>query len=115
MELTDRAVGTASPDVVREPSVTSKLCPHTALSHSRDIASGPTTVEQGRFQKKIKGSSFVGMAATPLKALPSCYRVKRTNYRVLDIHVKFAKQSTHYLILFQELESNKKNLSSEKG
>ena len=32
---------------------------------------------QGRFQEKIKGSSFVGMAATPLKSLPSCYRVKR--------------------------------------
>ena len=37
------------------------------------------------------------------------------SYRVLDMHVKFAKQFTHYLILFQELESNKKKLSSEKG
>ena len=33
--------------------------------------------KQGRFQKKIKGSSFVGVAATPLKPHPSCYRVKR--------------------------------------
>ena len=32
---------------------------------------------QGRFQKEIKGSSFVGVAATPLKPLPSYYRVKR--------------------------------------
>ena len=31
----------------------------------------------GRFQKKIKGSSSVGVAATPLKPLSSCYRVKR--------------------------------------
>ena len=45
MELTDRTVGTASPVVVGECSFTSKLCPHTALRHSRDIASGPTTVE----------------------------------------------------------------------
>ena len=65
--------------------------------------------KQGRFQKKIKGSSFVGVAATPLKPLPSFYRVKwRGAHRVLDMHVKFAKQFTHYLILFQELESNKK-------
>ena len=26
------------------------------------------------------------------------------------MHVKFAKQFTHYLILFQELESNKKKI-----
>ena len=32
------------------------------------------------------------------------------------MHVKFAKQFTHHLILFQELESNKKIFfSSEKG
>ena len=31
------------------------------------------------------------------------------------MHVKFAKQFIHYLILFQELESNKKSLVSEKG
>ena len=36
-----------------------------------------SSVIQGRFQKKIKGSSFMGVAATPLKPLPSCYRVKR--------------------------------------
>ena len=60
--------------------------------------------------EKIKGSSFVGVAATPLNSLPSCYCVKQrgTSYRVLDMHVRFAKQFTHYLILFQELESNKK-------
>ena len=32
---------------------------------------------RGGFRKKIKGSSFVGVAATPLKPLPSCYRVKQ--------------------------------------
>ena len=32
---------------------------------------------QGRFQKKIKGSSSVGEAATPPMPFPSCYRVKR--------------------------------------
>ena len=31
------------------------------------------------------------------------------------MHVKFAKQFTHYLILFRELESNKKSMSSEEG
>ena len=31
----------------------------------------------GAVLEKIKGNSFVGMAATPLKPLPSCYRVKR--------------------------------------
>ena len=78
---------------------------------------------QGRFQKKIKGSSFVGVAATPLKPLPSCYSrrdrvllcrllyplfyLEHYSYRVLDMHVKFAKQFTHYLILFQELEGHK--------
>ena len=35
------------------------------------------SAHQGRFQKKIKGSSSMGVAATPLKPLPSCYRVKR--------------------------------------
>ena len=30
--------------------------------------------EQGRFQKKIKGSSSVSVAVMPV---PSCYRVKR--------------------------------------
>ena len=38
----------------------------------------PNQVEtQGRFQKNVKGSSFMGVAATPLKPLPSCYHVKR--------------------------------------
>ena len=32
---------------------------------------------RGGSRKKIKGSSFVGVVATPLKFLPSCYRVKR--------------------------------------
>ena len=31
---------------------------------------------KGRFQKINKGSSFVGVASTPLKHLPSCYHVK---------------------------------------
>ena len=52
---------------------------------------GKIRVAQGRFQKKIKGSSFVGVAATPLKPLPiaSCYRVKQrgTSYRVLDMYM----------------------------
>ena len=39
------------------------------------LTSDPVTdIQQGRFQKEIKGSSFVGVAATPLKPLPSCYR-----------------------------------------
>ena len=65
----------------------------------------------GAVPEKIKGNSFVGVAATTLKPLPSCYRVKwrGTSYRVVDMHMKFAKQFTHYLILFQELDSNKKN------
>ena len=45
----------------------------------------------GAVPEKIKGSSFVGVAATPLKPLPiaSCYRVKRrgTSYRVLDMYM----------------------------
>ena len=71
---------------------------------------GMRSCATGAVPEKIKGSSSMGVAATPLKPLPSCYRVKRrgTSYRVLDMHVKFAKQFTHYLILFQELESNKK-------
>ena len=31
------------------------------------------------------------------------------------MHVRFAKQFTHYLILFQELESNKKKFEFWKG
>ena len=40
-------------------------------------STGSQLFAQGRFQKKIKGGSFVGVAATPLKPLPSCYRLKR--------------------------------------
>ena len=80
-----------------------------SLRSSKLISHGPMANRIP--QKKIKDSSFVGVAATPLKPLPSCYRVKwkGTSYRVLDMHVKFAKQFTHYLILFQELENNKIN------
>ena len=42
-----------------------------------EVHQSETHRSQGRFQKEIKGSSFVGVAATPLKPLPSYYRVKR--------------------------------------
>ena len=73
-----------------EPRCRTKLCQRILL-----ITKDPSWILgywlEGRFQKKIKGSSFVGVAATPLKPLPiaSCYRVKQrgTSYRVLDMYI----------------------------
>ena len=56
-------------------------------------------------EKKITGSSFVSVSGITPKGPP---KLLSCSYSVQDMHVKFGKQFTHYLILFQELESNKK-------
>ena len=57
----------------------------------------------GAVLEKIKGSSFVhGHGCYTPKVPPKLLSCEAEG----DMHVKFVKQFTHYLILFQELESN---------
>ena len=99
--------------VVVEPLVTKKPQTRWTMNVVATVSRNGTSTKNDF----AMGVAYPCSCHTP-KAPPkflSCEVEGGLSYRVLDMHVKFAKQFTHYLILFQELESNKKVFEFCKG